>query len=131
MDRYKHYIRVNVDAVVIHGFSDAFEQPLETDILIAESAPRHFNELFTDSLLNDRGQCRFKWDGEFVERVQKELDNEWSARPLVPPTEIDLLREENTLLQLALADLAEAQEADKTEIQLALVELAELLDGGA
>lgn len=37
----KHYIRV-VDGIVIKGFSDAFEKPLETDICINEKGGRHF-----------------------------------------------------------------------------------------
>jgi len=48
-----------------------------------------------------------------------------------PKTAIELLQEENTMLQLALVELAEAQEADKTETQLALAELAEIIAGGA
>lgn len=37
------------------------------------------------------------------------------------------LKNENTEIKLALAELAESQELDKTEIQLALAELAELI----
>lgn len=51
--------------------------------------------------------------------------------PKTDKERIEELESENTMLQLALADLAEAQEADKTDMQLALVELASLLDGGA
>ena len=35
-----------------------------------------------------------------------------------------------TTLQLAVAELAESQEQDKTDIQLALAELAEMITGG-
>lgn len=45
------------------------------------------------------------------------------------PTELEQLRTENTELKLALTELAEAQEADKTEIQLALAEIAGLIGG--
>ena len=37
----KHYIRV-VDGIVTKGFSDAFEEPTDTDICINEKGGRHF-----------------------------------------------------------------------------------------
>jgi hypothetical protein len=87
MNGYKHYIRINESNDVIHGFSDAFEQPQEGDILILEDGPRHFHEAFPDLLTNARGQFRFKWsDGHIVERTQQELDAEWAQRPPAPPT---------------------------------------------
>ncbi|MNW57374.1 hypothetical protein D3C74_351720 [compost metagenome] len=46
------------------------------------------------------------------------------------PTELELLRSENTELKLAITELAEANENDKTETQLALAELAALITGG-
>lgn len=74
----------------------------------------------------------YKLDGVTIRvKTQGEIDDEIAALPPTEPTEIELLREENTMLQLALAELAEAQEADKTDTQLALAELASLLDGGA
>ncbi|MFC4305812.1 hypothetical protein [Cohnella boryungensis] len=51
-------------------------------------------------------------------------------RMLFEKTPEDLRLEEETKIQLALAELAEAQEADKTAMQRALVELAELYMGG-
>jgi hypothetical protein len=50
--------------------------------------------------------------------------------PLQPP-EPGPLETENTALKLALAELAETQEADKLATQLALAELAEIIAGGA
>lgn len=47
------------------------------------------------------------------------------------PTEIELLKEENTELKLALAEMAESIEIGKMENQLALAELAEMITGGA
>lgn len=38
----KHYIRTDIDSNIIHGFSDAFEQPRGGDILINERGGRHF-----------------------------------------------------------------------------------------
>jgi hypothetical protein len=84
---YNHYIRTNEAGEIIHGFSGAFEQPQDGDILICEDGPRHFHEAFPDPLQNERGQFRFRWqDGQIVERSQQELDDEWAQRPPAPPT---------------------------------------------
>jgi hypothetical protein len=42
---YKWYIRLDANNNIIYGFSDAFEQPLSTDICINESADRQFELL--------------------------------------------------------------------------------------
>ncbi|MFC5468403.1 hypothetical protein ACFPPD_06700 [Cohnella suwonensis] len=86
MDGRKHYIRVNEDGTIVYGFSSAFEEPQEGDIVIFEDGPRHFHEAFSEPLTNDRGQFRFKWTGQVVERSQQELDDEWAARPPASPT---------------------------------------------
>lgn len=44
-----------------------------------------------------------------------------------PPTEIELLKQENLALQLALAETIEKQETDKINNQIALAELVEKL----
>lgn len=49
----------------------------------------------------------------------------------IQKSETELLKEENTSLKLAVAELAEAQEQQKLDTQLALAELAESLMGGA
>ncbi|KYG90024.1 hypothetical protein A0U40_09885 [[Bacillus] sp. KCTC 13219] len=48
----------------------------------------------------------------------------------IPKSEVELLKDENTTLKLAVAELAEAQEQTKIETQIALAELAESLVGG-
>lgn len=48
----------------------------------------------------------------------------------IPKSETEILKEENTNLKIAVAELAEAQEQAKLETQLALAELAESLVGG-
>lgn len=64
----------------------------------------------------------------------EEDGSEWEYKPSPQPEpESDRLAEletENTALKLALAELAETQEADKLATQLALAELAELVAGG-
>ena len=44
-----------------------------------------------------------------------------------PPTEIEILQQENLILQLALAETIEKQEIDKINNQIALAELVETL----
>lgn len=101
MGDYKHYIRVNEAMVIIHGFSSAFEQPQDGDILYAESEHRHFHLVFTEPLTNDRGQYRLKWDNGVVERSKAVLDAEWSLQPPQPPT----LQEQVDEMKLLLGDL--------------------------
>lgn len=48
----------------------------------------------------------------------------------IPPTEIEVLKGENLELKLALAEIAETQQAGRLETQLALAELAEAMAGG-
>ncbi|REK59895.1 MAG: hypothetical protein C6W55_00585 [Thermobacillus sp.] len=84
---YNHYIRLNEAGEVVHGFSDAFEQPQDGDILVLENGPRHFHQVWPWPIVNERGQYISRWiDGQRVERSQEELDAEWSQRPPAPPT---------------------------------------------
>lgn len=53
-----------------------------------------------------------------------------ALHPPAEQTELECLQEENTKLKVALAELAEAAEADKTKTQLALAELAEMIATG-
>lgn len=53
-----------------------------------------------------------------------------ALHPPVEQTELERLQEENTKLKVALAELAEAAEADKTKTQLALAELAAMIATG-
>jgi hypothetical protein len=87
MDGYKHYIRTNEAGEIVHGFSDAFEQPQDGDILVLENGPRHFHEAWPESLTNERGQYRFRWiDGQCVAKARDELDAEWAQRLPEPPS---------------------------------------------
>lgn len=70
---YKHYIRINDKNEVIHGFSNAFEEPLESDICITETGERHFQPQ-----LQERGVWRYTWDGEAM--VKRDVNP--IARPI-------------------------------------------------
>lgn len=107
MDGYKHYIRTDSSGIVILGFTSAFPEiatPQSGDLLLDGYDGRHFQIQLT----NERGQFKYKVvNGEMVERTQMELDTEWSARPPVPKTEVELLKEENLQLNNQMIDLWE------------------------
>lgn len=119
MDGYNHYIRVDQAGVITSGFSSAFEQPQPGDILIQEDGPRHLSQVWPDSLKNERGQNRFKWqNGERVERSQADLDAEWAARPPSPPS----LEQQLAQLTTGLA-IAQQAAADANDTQQQLLDL--------
>lgn len=54
MNENKHYVKLDLNNYIIKGFSDAFEQVIETDIYISEGG-RHFelNGVINPSLFNN------------------------------------------------------------------------------
>lgn len=88
----KHYIRVE-DTLVVKGFSDAFELPLETDICINEKGGRHFE---IDGEINpplfDERMCHiYRYDTELRKATEEELEAEWELiKPTEEPTEEDI-----------------------------------------
>lgn len=70
----KHYIRLNENNLIIKGFSDDFEQPLDTDICINENGGRHFAFVLSDgsegeinpSLINEFGSYIYKFEDGIV-----------------------------------------------------------------
>ena len=96
MDFYnKHYIRVE-NGIVIKGFSDAFEQPTDTDILINDKGGRHFE---LDGEINpplyDENFCHlYRFDGELRKATSEELEAEREANYVEPePTEEEIALE--------------------------------------
>lgn len=82
----KHYIRTDDRDVIIHGFSDAFEQPQPSDICINEQGGRQFrltpNGAENPPMRNMQGVALYKWNGEkVVERTEEERQAD-----TVPPT---------------------------------------------
>jgi hypothetical protein len=67
------------------------------------------------------------YDGDAVVHFVPNIEA-WEAWKAIPVPEPPL--DELTQLRLALAELAEAQEADQTATELALAELAEIMTGG-
>lgn len=95
----KHYIRVE-DTLVVKGFSDAFELPLETDICINEKGGRHFeiDGEINPSLFNENGTHVYRYDTELRKATDEELASEYEV---IKPEEI--ISEEDLTLEL-LAD---------------------------
>lgn len=95
----KHYIRVE-NEIVVKGFSDAFESPLETDICINEKGGRHFeiDGEINPPLYDDRMCHIYRYDTELRKATDEELEAEWNE---IKPKEI--LSEEDIALDL-LAD---------------------------
>lgn len=76
MDFNKHYIRIDFNNIIIHGFSDAFEQPKVADICINEQGGRHFelNGVINPPLTTDSGMFKYKYvNGIVAERTVDEL----------------------------------------------------------
>lgn len=73
----KHYIRVT-DGIVIKGFSDAFEKPLEGDPCISENGGRHFELAgeINPPLLNENGTHIYRYDTKLRKATKEELEAE-------------------------------------------------------
>lgn len=99
----KHYIRVE-NGLVIKGFSNAFETPLDTDICINEKGGRHFE---IDGEINppmfDENFCHlYRYDGELRKATEDELKEEREANYVEPePTEAELQWQAITDLEIA------------------------------
>lgn len=89
----KHYIRVE-NGIVVKGFSDAFETPLETDICINQKGGRHFE---IDGVINpplyDERMCHvYRYDTELRKATEEELASEYeSIKPVEEISEEDLI----------------------------------------
>lgn len=66
----------------------------------------------------------------YVNPRTKEVWIEYKDRELTPQEEIDQLKQQNSELMFAVAELASANEKDKMETQLAIAELASIMTGG-
>lgn len=96
----KHYIRLNGTNRVIKGFSDAFEEPLETDICINEQGGRQF-ELFGEinpQLFDGYTCAMYKYveteNGfDIVETTQQERQEELESRITLEQVKADKITE--------------------------------------
>lgn len=125
----KHYYRVNAEGFIVYGFSDAFEQPLESDVLV-DSGGRQFNP----TVRNERGQYMFKVvDGEIVERSQEELDEEYSELPSPAKTPdqimIEMLQVQSGELLFELAQAQDEREAQNMQMGMLLMQISAIQEG--
>ena len=140
MDFNKHYIRVK-DGLVVKGFSDAFESPLETDICINEKGGRHFEiDGVINPPLHNENMCHiYRYDTEIRKATDEELEIELrQIQGNQTPSEVEVLRnrvayleQELTNTQLALAEQYEENivlQEEVTNTQLALCEIYEKME---
>ena len=69
--KHKHYVRLNENSEVVHGFSDAFEQANDGDILLCETVERHFgiDQSMPENFLplhDAQMRPRWKWNGSKI-----------------------------------------------------------------
>lgn len=144
-NKNKYYIRLNSKNQIIHFFSDVFETPLKTDILLNEGDGSQFrassknlaNDLqeYADvenglPLMNELGIYQLKYENGKIQKltaqeIQVEIDN----LPLPQPTEIETLKEENILLMMTATELYEKNlqlEEQNLDIMLAVAEIYEM-----
>lgn len=70
MDGNNHYIKIDVNNIVITAFSDDFQASTPTDILIESNAGRHYNPQLT----NEKGQYIYKYiNSQMLLRTDVEL----------------------------------------------------------
>jgi len=69
---YNHYIRLNSQNEIIHAFSNAFDQPEETDILLYETKERHCQlQVMSEKYI---GKYKYKYiNNEIIEKTEDEL----------------------------------------------------------
>ena len=102
----KHYVRIDTDNLVIHGFSDAFGQPQSTDICINEQGGYQFRLSpggdENPPLRTEDGIPLYIWDGSTVQRrTDAEIEADRQALPKPDPVSDPITR-----IELALAELA-------------------------
>jgi hypothetical protein len=100
----KHYIRVDASNRITSGFSDAFEQPEETDICINQEGGRHFELLgqINPPLVDMQGCHLYKYEGGVV---QGTTADEKKAELEVLPKQPESLEEKVNNLTIALSNM--------------------------
>ena len=91
----RHYVRTDGRNRITHGFSDAFEQPVEADIPINEKGGRHFRLILDGApthenpwelMLDEGGVPLLMWDGkEIKRRAENEIRADLDAIPAPEP----------------------------------------------
>lgn len=73
MNENKHYIRLGSDSYIIHAFSDAFEQPNESDLCIEEHGGRHvvINGVTNPTMFSSNGNPLYRYIGNQIINEEK------------------------------------------------------------
>lgn len=119
----KYYIRLNKDNKIVKTISDIFEMPLDNDILIGEDEGIQFRateDVLSDelkeyaevenglSIINNYGLLQLTYIDGIICKVPDEiLQQEYESLPKSEPTEIEVLKQENIDLMLAVTELYE------------------------
>ncbi len=119
----KYYIRLNENGRIVKTFSNALENCLESDIQVGVGYGTQFRvkgevlsaELQEFSnvenglcLINDNGLFALKYENGLICKVtEEEQDAELQTLPKAPPTEVEILKEENLLLMETAVELYE------------------------
>ncbi len=148
----KYYIRLDQNDRIIKFFSNVFEEPKETDILINEGYGLHFivdkdtlreelqryaNIENSLPLTNEFGILQLKYkEGKIRKISDEELEKEIDNLPKSKPSKLQVLEEENLLLMETTAYLyeenitlkleQEEQKQQNIDIMLAVAELYEM-----
>ena len=113
-----HYIRLDGDKI-IKGFSDAFEQPEVTDVLIAENAGRHF-ELFEEinPSFFEEGIAKYAYiEGEVVVRdITAEVAEAKAIQQGIVERQAKQKQAEQKATQMTVAKMLLANELTDDEI---------------
>lgn len=135
MDEYynKHYIKPDSSNRIIDCWSDGPHPGRDTTNAICISDKGGYQFRFTPdgeenpSLYDVDGIPLYKWDGQaVVKRTAEEIAADRAAIPALPPSEMELLRQEVAKLSVENAQMQQEQ----TDLQMALCDTYELLLGG-
>ena len=129
----KHYIKPDSSNRIIDCWSNGPHPDRDTThaICISDKGGYQFR-LFPDgeenpSLYDADGIPLYKWDGQaVVKRTAEEIAADRAAIPALPPSEMELLRQEVAKLSVENAQMQQEQ----TDLQMALCDTYELLLGG-
>lgn len=147
----KYYIRLNKDKKIIKTFTSAFEEAIESDILIGEGIDSQFRatkEVLSEELqefanvenglnfVNEQGLYCLKYEQGLISKVSKsELEEELNNLPKPKPTQLEILEQENIMLMETTVELYETNleqekqikdlKQENVEMMLALTEVYE------
>lgn len=104
----RHYIRIDGE-IIIHGFSDAFETPLNTDICINENGGRQFELLgeTNPAMTNANGTHRFRYVEVIIPEVVK-VTEDVSSEVVVDTSGVELDDKDATLSDIQVNTTAMA-----------------------